>query len=78
MEVIANILQKGDLQIIEIPKEFRLKANKARIVSKGNYFIIEPIKDKPRKGWDEAFKEMRKNSDDTLLINDVFEEDIDV
>ena len=31
-----------------------------------------------RQNWDKAFKQMRKNNDDVLLIDDVFEDDIDV
>ena len=36
--------------------------------------ILKPIKS-VREGWDEAFKEMRSNNDDELLIDDVFEDE---
>lgn len=38
------------------------------------HIIIEPIA-QPRSNWSKAFKEMRKNGHDELLIEDVFEEE---
>lgn len=29
----------------------------------------------PREGWEEAFKQMSKNGDDKLLMDDVFEDE---
>ncbi len=78
MEVITKIFYSGNSQAIRIPKEFRLNADKAKITLRGNYLIIQPLNQEVRKDWDKAFKEMRKNNDDTLVIDDVFEEDIDV
>jgi len=78
MEVITKVFKSGNSQAIRIPKECRLNTDIAKIIVKGNYLIIEPIEKNVRKGWDEAFKKMRKNNDDILLIDDFFEEDIDV
>jgi len=39
-----------------------------------NCIIIEPVS-KPRSDWAKSFKEMRKNGHDTLLIEDIFEEE---
>jgi len=36
--------------------------------------ILRPVK-KAREGWDEAFRSMRENGDDQLLIPDIFEEE---
>ena len=36
--------------------------------------IIKPLSN-PRKGWEEAFKEMAEEGDDRLLFNDVFEDE---
>jgi len=41
------------------------------ILEKGR--IILTSKSVPRKGWEKAFKRMRANGDDKLLIDDVFE-----
>ena len=78
MELITKVFKSGNSQAIRIPKECRLDTDTAKIIVKGNYLIIEPIKKNIRKGWKKAFKQMRENNDDNLLINDVFEEDIDV
>jgi antitoxin MazE len=40
-----------------------------------NAIIIRPANDIRRKDWVEAFKEMAKNEDDTLLIPDIFEDE---
>ena len=38
------------------------------------YIILKPVA-KPRKDWEEAFKEMHENKDDKLLVEDVFEDE---
>ena len=78
MELITKVFTSGNSQAIRIPKECRLNSDTAKIIVKGNSLIIQPIDRNVRKGWDEAFKQMRKNNDDVLLIDDVFEDDIDV
>ena len=77
MEAITKVFTSGNSQAIRIPKEFRLNTDKVKIISTNDYLVIKPLKE-VRKGWDTAFKEMRKNNDDTLLIDDVLKEDIDV
>jgi virulence-associated protein VagC len=76
MEAIAKVFKSGNSQAIRIPKDFRLETEKVKIISKGNSLIIQPLQ--VRKGWDKAFKEMRKNDEDILLMDDIFEDDIDV
>jgi virulence-associated protein VagC len=78
MVAITKVFKSGNSQAIRIPKEFRLDTDTTKIISKGDYLIIQPIKKNIRKGWNESFKKMHKNGDDTLLIDDIFEEDIDV
>ena len=78
MEIITKVFKSGNSQAIRIPKECKLNTDTAKIIVKGNCLIIEPIEKNVRKGWNEAFKQMRENNDDTLLIDDFFEEDIDV
>jgi len=48
--------------------------DKVELVFKEGFLIIQPVK-KVREGWDDAFKEMSKNGDDELLIDDVFEDE---
>ena len=78
MELITKVFKSGNSQAIRIPKECRLNTDIAKIIVKGNYLIIQPVEKSVRAGWNEAFKQMRENNDDYLLINDVFKEDIDV
>lgn len=44
------------------------------LIMEEEQIILKPIT-KPRKGWDLAFKEMHANEDDSLMIDDIFEEE---
>jgi antitoxin MazE len=48
---------------------------KVEIITEKEKVILKSIY-KPRKNWETAFKRMRKENDDRLLINDFFEEEI--
>ena len=76
MEAISKVFINGNSQAIRIPKEFRINSNEVKIIKEGEKLIIMPIT--PRKGWDEAFKKMRKNGDDKLLIDDMLDGDFNV
>ncbi len=76
MEAIAKVFINGNSQAIRIPKEFRINSNEVKIIKEGEKLIIMPVT--PRKGWDEAFKKMRENGDDVLLIDDMLDGDFDV
>ena len=54
-------------------EKYKIKDKVELILEKGQ-IIIRPIAE-PRKGWDQAFKEMHENGDDQLLIGDVFEDE---
>jgi antitoxin MazE len=56
-----------------ILEKYNIKDKVDLILEKGQ-IIIKPLS-KPRKGWEEAFKEMSEANDDKLLFNDVFEEE---
>ena len=60
-------LNKSILERYNIRDAVELILEKGRI-------ILKPL-DQPRKGWDEAFRKMHTNQDDTLLIVDVFEDE---
>ena len=42
---------------------------------KDNEIILKPAKNKPRDGWDNAFKLMRRQNDDALIIDDALDID---
>jgi len=48
--------------------------NKVQMILEKERIILKPI-GSPRKNWEKAFEEMSKNNDDTLLFNDVFEDE---
>lgn len=50
-----------------------MKKSKENITSKKS--IMKNQIDKPRKNWENQFKKMNQNSDDKLLINDIFEDE---
>lgn len=56
-----------------ILEKYNIKDKVDLILEKGQ-IIIKPLS-KPRKGWEEAFKEMAENKDDSLLFKDVFEDE---
>jgi antitoxin MazE len=65
----ARIVKIGNSQGIRIPKiileQSRLK-DEVEIQVKDEQIVITPLQ-KPRAGWDEAFREMSKRGDDKLL-----------
>lgn len=61
------IISKALLKHYSIGDSVELKLEKNRI-------IINPVSE-PRKEWEKAFKKMHENGDDTLLIDDVFEDE---
>lgn len=60
-------LSKALLEQYNISDTIELILEKGRI-------ILKP-KSVPRKGWEKSFKQMHANGDDTLLINDIFEDE---
>lgn len=70
-----SIIQIGNSKGLRLSKDlldrYNIKVKVELILEKG-YFILKPIS-QPRKGWENAFKEMNKNGDDQLLFDDVLE-----
>ncbi len=75
MEV--SVIQIGNSKGIRFSKtileKYNIKDKVDLILEKGK-IIIQPLST-PRKGWEEAFKEMNEKGDDRLLLNDVFEDE---
>jgi len=73
MEV--SVIKIGNSRGIRFSKtmieRYNIKDTVDLILEKGQ-IIIKPLT-RPRKGWEKAFMEMHQNSDDKLIINDVFE-----
>ncbi len=73
----ASIIKIGNSKGLRLNKSilerYNIKDTVELILEKGR-IIIRPL-DQPRKGWDAAFSKMHANQDDTLLIEDVFEDE---
>jgi antitoxin MazE len=71
------IIQIGNSKGLRLSKtileKYNIKDKVEMILEKGR-IILKPI-DSPRKNWEKAFEEMSKNNDNTLLFNDVFEDE---
>lgn len=75
--MLTKIIQIGNSKGLRLSKTILEKydiGDTVNIRMEENYIIIEPIT-KPRSDWAKSFKEMRKNGDDELLIQDIFEEE---
>lgn len=56
-----------------ILEKYSIKDKVELILEKGQ-IILKPIEE-PRKNWEQAFEKMHLNNDDSLLINDAFEDE---
>jgi antitoxin MazE len=72
-----SVIKIGNSKGFRLSKTLIEKYNikdKVELILEKEYIIIKPVS-KPRKGWENAFKEMNENEDDQLLFNDVFEDE---
>lgn len=73
-----KVINIGNSKGIRLPKalleQYNISDTLELILEKGR-IILKPIS-VPRKGWEKSFEQMHKNGDDTLLIDDVFDDDI--
>jgi antitoxin MazE len=71
------VIQVGNSKGIRLNKtileKYQIK-DKIELIFEEEFILIKPMKT-PRQNWDLAFAEMHKNSDDNLLIDDVFEDE---
>lgn len=56
-----------------ILEKYQIK-DKVELVLESDHIILKPIAN-PREGWTEKLAMMHEHGDDTLLIDDVFEEE---
>ncbi len=73
----ASIIKIGNSKGLRLSKsileQYNIKDKVQLILEKGQ-IILKPI-DAPRENWEEAFRLMHENTDDELLIDDVFEDE---
>ncbi len=72
-----SIIKIGNSKGIRLTKSILERYNikdKVDLIFERGRIIMKSSK-KPREGWAEAFRQMHKNGDDKLLIEDVFEDE---
>ena len=76
-----SITRIGNSRGIHIPQEILDQCQVEDVVDvkvEKNRIVLEPVKRKPREGWDRAAQQMHEAGEDALLIPDVFEDDVEV
>lgn len=72
-----SIITIGNSKGIRLSKTILEKYNiqdKVELILEKGYIILKP-KSEPRKNWEKSFKKMHENSDDQLLIDDIFDDE---
>jgi antitoxin MazE len=73
----TSIIKIGNSKGIRLNKSILKKYNinkKVEVILESGRIILIPII-KPRNNWEASFKKMRKENDDQLLIDDVFNDE---
>jgi len=77
--MICDVIKINNHQVITLPTEILESLNNPKsfeVDIVDNKIILLP-QQKVRTGWDSAFKDMAKNKDDKLLIDDKIDLDLD-
>ncbi|HVK96378.1 MAG TPA: hypothetical protein VM368_01110 [Flavisolibacter sp.] len=78
--LILKVRKIGNSEGIVIPQKYlqivKTEDQTVKLDIDENGILIKAAKESPRKGWGKAFKRMKKNNDDKLLLPDVFEDEI--
>lgn len=75
--MVISVINIGNSKGIRLSKIILEKYNiqdKIELILEKEFIVLKP-KTEPRKNWEKAFKMMRENNDDQLLIDDVFEDE---
>ncbi len=75
MEIpIINIGNSKGIRLSKsILEQYNISDSVELVLEKGRIILLP--KSAPRKGWDDAFKQMHASGDDCLLMDDVFEDE---
>ena len=71
---VVQVCNTKDIRLNKMLLEKYQIEDKVELVLESEYILIKPVR-QPRQGWDDAFAEMRKNEDDQLLIDPVFDDE---
>jgi antitoxin MazE len=73
----VSIIKIGNSKGFRLSKTVLAKYNiseEVEMILEEEQIVLRPITT-PRKGWDEAFKQMHENGDDQPLMDDFFEDE---
>jgi len=73
----ANIIKIGNSKGLRLSKSILEQYNineKVEVILEKGRIILKPI-EQPRKNWEASFKQMRKENDDQLIIDNVFNDE---
>jgi antitoxin MazE len=76
--MLVSVVAIGNSKGVRIPKSVLDQldiSDKVDMEIDNQQIILKPIKKKPRAGWDNAFKEMHREKNDTLLFSEITEQD---
>ena len=76
--MLVSVVPIGNSKGIRIPKSILQQLNieeKVELEVHNTEILIRPIKKKPREGWSEEFMKMHQNGDDSLLVDNLTEQD---
>lgn len=71
--MLVPIVPIGNSKGIRIPKAILEQCNigdRIELDVNDGRIILEPVRENPRRGWDDAFRQMASDGEDTLLIPD--------
>ena len=72
----ANLISIGNSKGIRIPqvmlRECRIE-DEVELTREDDTIVIKPVKGRPRRGWDKAFKLMHERKDDAILIDEALD-----
>ncbi len=71
--MIVSVVQIGNSRGVRLPKAIleQLHINeKLDLEVENQQIILKPIQEKPRVGWEDAFKKMASRKEDTMFIQD--------
>jgi len=71
--MLVSIVQIGNSKGVRLPKAILEQlqiSEKIDLEVENQQIVLKPVKNKPRTGWDDAFKEMSNLHEDALIIAD--------
>lgn len=71
-----SVVPIGNSKGIRLPKtvleECKI-SDEVELNVEGETIVIKPVKHKPRKNWDKAFRKMHEQDEDQLLVDDLLD-----